>query len=92
MVKNHKDSSNRGPFFVFKESEMANMILFDLKKAIIKSGLKQGYIARQAGIEETRLSKAIHGHRPLSKNDEKNLAKALGMRVEDLFPQKNTAS
>ena len=64
-----------------------NMVLFDLKQAIIKSGFKQGFIAQRAGIEETRLSKAIYGHRRLSKNYKQRLAQALDLRVKDLFPQ-----
>lgn len=64
------------------------MILFDLKRAIIKSGFKQGFIAQRAGIEETRLSKAIYGHRMLSRSDKQRLAQALDLKVEDLFPQK----
>ena len=62
-----------------------NMILFELKKAILEKGLKQTFIARQLGIDETTLSKKIHGYLPIFDQEKKDLAVILGKDVDDLF-------
>lgn len=61
------------------------MILFELKKAILESGLKQTFIARQLGIDETTLSKKIHGYLPILDKEKKPLAEILGKDVAELF-------
>lgn len=62
------------------------MIFFELKKTILESGYKQGYLAWLLGMDETLFSKAIHGHRTLSERQKEKLAQFLGKRVKELFP------
>lgn len=63
------------------------MILFQLKRAILESGLKQAFIARQIGLDDTTLSKKLHGYRPMTDNEKRSIAKLLRKNVCDLFPQ-----
>lgn len=58
-----------------------------LKLAILLSGTPQYRIAQRAEVEETRLSKAIHGRVNLSLDEKERLAAVLGRPMEELFPK-----
>lgn len=58
-----------------------------LKVAIVSSGHRQYVIAGRAGMNETLLSKIITGRTTATPEQKKALAKALGRRVQDLFPE-----
>ena len=58
---------------------------FELKKAILESGLKQGFIARKAGIEQTIFSKKINGHTPMTKAEKSRVAQVLRLPIKQLF-------
>jgi transcriptional regulator with XRE-family HTH domain len=62
-------------------------INFDLKEAILKSGYKQVFIARETKIDETLLSKIIHGGREASDENKKALSDFLKYTVDELFPK-----
>lgn len=57
----------------------------ELKVAAIRDGRRQYEIARAAGIEETRLSKVMHGRVQLTEEEKNRLAAVLGRRVDELF-------
>jgi len=67
------------------------MELFQLKRAIIESGYKQAFLARQVGIDENRLTKAITGRCQLSEGEKQKLADVLSKKVDELFPQSEGA-
>jgi transcriptional regulator with XRE-family HTH domain len=58
-----------------------------LKTAIKDQGKVQGFLARQIGIDPTRLSKIINGHLEATPDEKKLLAKALKKSVDHLFPE-----
>ena len=62
------------------------MILFELKRQILTSGLKQTHIARAIGLEPTILSKKINGHLGITEDEKLAISKVLGRKVKDLFP------
>ncbi len=61
------------------------MINFDLKFAIIKSGKNQIDIAREALIQESKLSKIVNGYIEPSKEEKERIAEALGRMKVELF-------
>jgi len=60
-------------------------VLIALKVAIVGDARPQYEIARAAGLEETRLSKAIHGRCSLSPDEKHSIASTLGTSVAELF-------
>ena len=64
---------------------------FELKKAILESGLKQGFIARKVGIEQTIFSKKINGHIPMTKPEKSRVAQVLRLPIKQLFEQEDSA-
>ena len=65
------------------------MIYFTLKQAILESGLKQGFIAKQVGLAPNLFSKKLNGYRPMRQEEKEELAKILGRKISDLFPAQN---
>lgn len=58
-----------------------------LKLAIFQSGRTQTEIAKQTGIDETRLSRIVRGHVEASEDEQKLIAKALKQPASSLFAQ-----
>ncbi len=58
-----------------------------LKETIYDSGLRQGFVANQAGIAENRLTQAVTGRCKLTDAEKKKLAKILKKTVAELFPE-----
>lgn len=58
-----------------------------VKEIIFRKGMKQLQIAKDIGIDSSKLSKFVNGWVPLPKKYHKRLAKYLGIRVEEI--QKN---
>lgn len=58
-----------------------------LKRAIFDDDRPAIVIAKEAGIHETRLSKLANGHLEPSDDEKKELARVLGKRVSQLFPE-----
>jgi len=50
-----------------------------LKQAILDSGYRQNWLAKKAGIEESRLSRVVNGHVEATKEEIRELARALGV-------------
>lgn len=63
------------------------MILFEAKKAILGSGLKQTHIARVMGLSPNTLSKKLHGYLRMTKAEKQLLAEVLGRDAQELFPE-----
>ena len=59
---------------------------FRLKRAILKSGMKQLAIAEKAGIEEVRFSRIVNGHIEPTKKEKYKIAEAMGVEQERIFP------
>ena len=57
-----------------------------LKMAMFQTGRKQYWIAHNARIEPTRLSKIITGRTDPTRDEMIRIAKLLGRPVEKLFP------
>ncbi len=57
----------------------------NLKLEIFKQGIRQNYLARELGIEETVLSKIIHGYREPSEAQRRLLSSYLEVDEEWLF-------
>lgn len=62
-------------------------MLFELKKAVLESGYKQVFVAQQAQIAESRLTRCITGRGKLTGDEKKRLAKVLGKNTSELFPE-----
>ena len=58
----------------------------NLKKIINDRGLKAKWISMQLGVHETEPSQWIAGRRRPRNDQIKQLAKILGCRVKDLYP------
>lgn len=63
-----------------------------LRTALFNSGLKQIEVAKRADIHETRLSKIARGHVAATAEEQKRLARALRMSIEELFPTPESVS
>jgi len=50
-----------------------------LKLAILQTGRRQWEIAREVGIQETRLSKYVQGHGHLTDDERRRLWEVLGL-------------
>ena len=59
----------------------------DLRQTIRQRGLKQGWIARQIGLSEPRLSRALNGLAILPADKRAPLAKLLRMSAAELARQ-----
>lgn len=58
-------------------------------------GLKQGFVARKAGVCHSYFSQLENGHKSLKKTKYsylQRIAGALGVQVEDLFPESEKES
>ena len=60
---------------------------YGLKFEIIKSGRNQIEIAREAKIQESKLSKIINGYIDPTPTEQERIAKALNKPVYALFPE-----
>lgn len=58
----------------------------NLKKEILKRGLKQSWLADKAGINRTALSSIVNGKSLPNLRTAQRIAKALEMTVDDLWP------
>ncbi len=57
----------------------------NLKLQLFRSSLRQNFLARAVGIDESILSKIIHGYREPSKGQRQLLANYLGVEETWLF-------
>lgn len=57
------------------------------KRAVLRSGLKQTFIAREMGIHTSRLSRVLNGHMDATETEKRLLAATLRCSVSDLFPE-----
>ena len=57
-----------------------------IKEVIRKKGIKQIYICKELGINESVLSLIINGERKPSQERLKALAKILNVSIKDLYP------
>jgi hypothetical protein len=55
----------------------------DLKIAILRSGKRQWQVAQEADIQDSRLSKFIHGYGRLTDDERQRLQRVLGMQGDD---------
>ena len=58
----------------------------NLKQIINSRGLKAKWISRELGVHETEPSQWVAGRRRPRNDQIKQLAKILGCRVKDLYP------
>ena len=58
---------------------------FGLKKEILETGLKQGFIAKQTGINQVRFSRIIHMSVEPSDDEKRAIARILNKPVRQLF-------
>ena len=64
----------------------------NLKLQLFRSSVRQNFLARQVGIDESILSKIIHGYREPSKELRQLLANYLGVEETWLFEKLEIAS
>jgi transcriptional regulator with XRE-family HTH domain len=64
----------------------------NLKLQLFRSSVRQNFLARQVGIDESVLSKIIHGYREPSKEQRQLLANYLGVEESWLFEKFEIAS
>jgi transcriptional regulator with XRE-family HTH domain len=64
----------------------------NLKLQIFRSAVRQNFLARELGIDESILSKIIHGYREPSKQQRQSLANYLGVEESWLFERYEVAS
>jgi transcriptional regulator with XRE-family HTH domain len=64
----------------------------NLKLQLFRSSVRQNFLARQVGIDESVLSKIIHGYREPSKEQRQVLANYLGVEESWLFEKFESAS
>jgi transcriptional regulator with XRE-family HTH domain len=64
----------------------------NLKLQIFRSAVRQNFLARELGIDESILSKIIHGYREPSKQQRQSLANYLGVEESWLFEKYEIAS
>ena len=64
----------------------------NLKLQIFRLGIHQNYLAKQLGIDETALSKIIHGYREPSEQQRRLLASYLEVEESWLFEKYDGAS
>jgi transcriptional regulator with XRE-family HTH domain len=64
----------------------------NLKLQLFRSSVRQNFLARAVGIDESILSKIIHGYREPSKQQRQLLASYLGVEETWLFEKFEIAS
>ena len=64
----------------------------NLKLQLFRSSVRQNFLARAVGIDESILSKIIHGYREPSKGQRQLLANYLGVEESWLFEKFEVAS
>ena len=64
----------------------------NLKLQLFRSSVRQNFLARAVGIDESILSKIIHGYREPSKEQRQLLANYLGVEETWLFEKFEMAS
>lgn len=64
----------------------------NLKLQIFRSAVRQNFLARELGIDESILSKIIHGYREPSKHQRESLAQYLGVEESWLFEKYEISS
>lgn len=64
----------------------------NLKLQLFRSSVRQNFLARELGMDESILSKIIHGYREPSKEQRESLAKYLGVEESWLFEKFEIAS
>jgi transcriptional regulator with XRE-family HTH domain len=64
----------------------------NLKLQLFRSSVRQNFLAREVGIDESILSKIIHGYREPSKEQRQLLANYLGVEESWLFEKFEIAS
>jgi len=64
----------------------------NLKLQLFRSSVRQNFLARELGIDESILSKIIHGYREPSEEQRRSLAAYLGVEESWLFEKYETAS
>ncbi len=62
-----------------------NDVYVDIKSRLVKKGIKIKDIAAMAGVSPTTVSVVLTGRWP-SKNVQETIAKALGVKFSDLWP------
>lgn len=63
-----------------------------LKTAIFLKRTTQTLVAQKAGVQESRLSRIIHGYVSPSDDEKRAIARALRLPVEELFPASEAAA
>lgn len=58
-----------------------------LKNVILKSGLKQRYIAEQIKIDHVTFSKKLNGYLHFTKDEKAAIAKKFSVSINDIFPK-----
>lgn len=64
----------------------------NLKLQLFRNAVRQNFLARQLGIDESILSKIIHGYREPSREQRQLLANYLGVEETWLFEKYELAS
>jgi transcriptional regulator with XRE-family HTH domain len=64
----------------------------NLKLQLFRNAVRQNFLARELGIDESILSKIIHGYREPSKEQRQSLAGYLGAEETWLFEKYEIAS
>jgi transcriptional regulator with XRE-family HTH domain len=64
----------------------------NLKLQLFRSSVRQNFLAREVGIDESILSKIIHGYREPSQEQRRLLATYLGVEESWLFEKYEIAS
>ncbi len=64
----------------------------NLKLQLFRNAVRQNFLARELGIDESILSKIIHGYREPSKEQRENLARYLNVEESWLFEKYEIAS
>ena len=64
----------------------------NLKLQLFRSSVRQNFLAREVGIDESILSKIIHGYREPSREQRQLLANYLGVEESWLFEKFEIAS
>ena len=60
---------------------------FELKLAILKSGMKQIVLAREIDIPESRMSKIVNEHIRPTLGEQRMIAEKLNVKRTDLWPE-----
>lgn len=64
-------------------------IITNIKKLIKNKGLKQSFVAKQAGFNSQSFSDILNGRKLLRVEHLPELADALGVEIEDFFRKKS---